>query len=105
MQSFNNEVSEAQLIAKILLLNKDLHYEVLYAAPAANPTTIIGHESAQTVETVPAHRLSQAIISDQKDTRQSDRELPHLSSSNQASLRNNVSGKSGENDEFSGKGG
>jgi len=107
LQSFNNE--EVHSIAKILLLNKDLHYEVLYAAPAANnQTTITGLDSAQTAETVPAHRLQQAIISeiisDQRDTRQPERELPHFSSSNQTSLKNNVSGKSGENDEFSGKG-
>ena len=57
LQSFNSEVADTDLIAKILLLNKDLHYEVLYAVPAANPTIITGPgTSAQTAAAVSAYR-------------------------------------------------
>ena len=106
LQSFNSEAVGTDLIAKILLLNKDLHYEVLYAAPAANPTIITGpNTSAQTAAAVPAYRLPfQAILTDQGNAGQPDSRVPYLSSSTETSIRNNVSGKSGENDEFSGKG-
>ena len=46
LQSYNSEAPGTDLIAKILLLNKDLHYEVLYAALAANPTSITGPNTA-----------------------------------------------------------
>ena len=89
-------------IATILPLSKDLHYEVIYAAPSANPTIITGSNIA------PVHRLpSLAIPSDHAEsgsTGQSDRRVLHPSSSTETSLRNTFSGKSGENDEFSGKG-
>jgi hypothetical protein len=89
-------------IATILPLSKDLHYEVIYAAPSANPTIITGSNI------VPVHRLpSLAIPSDHAEsgsTGQSDRRVLHPSSSTETSLRNTFSGKSGENDEFSGKG-
>ena len=105
LQSFNSEAVSTDLITKILLLNKDLHYEVLYAAPAANPTIITGPSTpAQTAAAVSAHRLPfQAILTDQGNAGQPDSRVPHLSTSTEASVRNNVSGKSGENDEFSGK--
>jgi hypothetical protein len=107
LQSFNSEALETDLIAAVLLLNKDLHYEVLYAAPAANPTIITGPNSLAhaTPATVHAQRLPfQNITSDQRDIRQSGRTVPHISSSAETSLRNYVSVKSGENDEFSKKG-
>jgi hypothetical protein len=89
-------------IATILLLSKDLHYEVIHAAPSANPTIITG-------PIVPVHRLPSLAIplSDHAEggsTGHSDRRVLHPSSSTKTSLRNTFSGKSGENDEFSGKG-
>jgi hypothetical protein len=90
-------------IATILHLSKDLHHEVIYAAPAAKPPTFI------TGPTVPVHQLPSLAIpsSDHAEggsTGHSDRRVLHLSSSTKTSLRNTFSGKSGENDEFSGKG-
>ncbi len=90
-------------IAIILLLSKDLHYEVIYAAPAANPTIITG-PSTVSVHQLPSLAIPSSDHAEGGSTGHSDRRAVHLSSLSKTSLRKNFSGKSGENDEFSGKG-